>query len=328
MLLGALAAMSFVSFASAQTCSNGVLSVTVRDSGGTSVDSATVELTPAAGQAVSKATDATGSVRFESLACGTYVLRVAKQAFEPVSTEQLQITGTTPVEVAVVLSAATGRTDSVDVHDTVGPPVQDASVSQPIERDIAKNLPSRPATVADVLPALPGVVRTPDGSLKINSSGEHRSALLINKTDVTDPATGMFGQTVPVDSIEEVSVLKTPFMAQYGRFTAGVVSVETRRGGEKWHSELNDPFPDFRFRSWHMTGIRDTSPRAVLSGPLIPNKLYLSETVLYDLRKIPNKTLPYPYNESKQQTYNSFTQLDYIVSPKQVLTATIHVTPL
>jgi len=318
----------FVSLAGAQTCSDAAISVTVHDAQGAAVGTAEVRLSAGQAPAGSKTTDAGGLARFDKLACGAYVVRVSKPGYDEVATEQIQLTGTAPVEVAVVLTATTTRQDSVDVHDTVGPPVQESSSSQPLERDDAKNLPSRPPTVADALPALPGIVRAPDGSLKINSSGEHRSALLINKTDVTDPATGMFGQTVPVDSIEEVNVLKTPFMAQYGRFTAGVVSVETRRGGDQWHSELNDPFPDYRFRSWHMNGVRDASPRGVLSGPLVENRLYFAETLLYDIRKTPNKTLPYPYNESKQETYNSFTQLDYILSPKQVLTGTLHVTPL
>ena len=93
------------------------------------------------------------------------------------------------------------------------------------------------------------MVRGFDGELKIEGTGEQRSAFVVNQTDVTDPATGKFGQTVPVDAIESVTVLTTPFLAQYGRFTAGVIAVETRRGGEKWHYDLNDPFPDFRIRS-------------------------------------------------------------------------------
>ena len=48
---------------------------------------------------------------------------------------------------------------------------------------------------------------------------------------VTDPATGQFGLTVPIDSVESVNVNQTPFLAEFGRFTAGLVWVETRRGG-------------------------------------------------------------------------------------------------
>ncbi|PYT05646.1 MAG: hypothetical protein DMF60_11255, partial [Acidobacteria bacterium] len=79
---------------------------------------------------------------------------------------------------------------------------------------------------------MPGVVRSTEGEIKISGTGEHRSALVVNAADVTDPATGQFGVTVPVDSVQTIEVFKTPYLAQFGRFSAGVVSVETRRGGD------------------------------------------------------------------------------------------------
>ena len=310
-----------------RACQDGSVAVSVRDGAGAAVPAASVRVRTGSAETGLKWTGADGTARFDPLACGSYQITVKKAGFDDVETETIQVSGAAPVEVSVVIAPKTERHDSVEVHDTISKPEQQSSAGESVHAQEMKDLPSRPATVADALPMLPGIVRTPDGSLRINSSGEHRSALLINKTDVTDPATGKFGQTVPVDSIEEMNVLKTPFMAQYGWFTAGVVSVETRRGGDQWHSELNDPFPDFRFRSWHMSGLRDAAPRGVLNGPLIKNRLYFAETLLYDLQKTPNRTLPYPFNESKQETLNSFTQLDYILSSRQVLTGTLHITP-
>lgn len=219
------------------------------------------------------------------------------------------------------------RHDSVEVHDTVpGDPAASSAATAVKPADV-KDLPSRPATVNDALPLLPGIVRSPQGGLKINGSGEQRSALLVNQADVTDPATGAFGASVPVDSVEIMNVFRTPFLAQYGRFSSGVVAVETRRGSDKWHFELNDPFPDFRFRSWQLRGLQDASPRLVVGGPLIEGRLYFAQTVLYDVQKTPNRTLPFPDNTSKQERINSFTQLDYFLNSRQYLTATLHLTP-
>jgi hypothetical protein len=53
--------------------------------------------------------------------------------------------------------------------------------------------PLRPATLIDALPLVPGVIRTPDGRVKIAGLDEQHSALIINSVDVTDPATGDFG---------------------------------------------------------------------------------------------------------------------------------------
>jgi hypothetical protein len=188
-------------------------------------------------------------------------------------------------------------------------------------------LPQRPATVADVLPLVPGVVRSTTGSLQISGAGEHRGALIVNSADVTDPATGQFGLTVPVDVVENLSVYQTPFLAQYGQFTAGLVAVETRRGGDQWKWELNDPFPDFRIRSYHMHGIKDATPRVNFGGPLVPGKLYFTEGLEYEIRKIEVYTLPWPNNQKKQEGLNSFAQLDWIASTRQLVTASVHIAP-
>ena len=230
--------------------------------------------------------------------------------------------------VAQTTDTAPVRHDSVEVHDTApAPPTASSSPATTVKPADIKDLPTRPATVKDALPLLPGIVRMPDGGLQINGAGEQRSALLVNQADVTDPATGGFGASVPVDSVQVMNVFRTPFLAQYGRFSSGVVAVETKRGGDKWHFELNDPLPDFRFRSWKLRGLQDASPRVVLSGPLIARRLYFAETVLYDVHKTPNRTLPFPDNTSKQERVNSFTQFDYILSSKQYLTATLHLAP-
>jgi len=169
-------------------------------------------------------------------------------------------------------------------------------------------------------------VRGSDGEIKIEGAGESRSALVVNSTDVTDPTTGRFGLSVPVDSVESIDVYKTPFLAEYGRFTSGVVSVETRRGGEKWHFELNDPLPGVRIFSWHLRGFV-IPPSSYLRRTPPENRLYFHEGLEYALYKTPVRTLPFPYNISKSESVNSFSQFDYVFSTTHFLTGTYHLAP-
>jgi hypothetical protein len=191
----------------------------------------------------------------------------------------------------------------------------------------ATQTPLRPATLADVLPLVPGVIRLPDGQVSIGGLGEEHSTLIVNTVDVTDPSTGRFGLSVPIDSVQDVKVLQSPYLAEYGNFTVGVVSAETRRGGDKWLYSLNDPLPDVRIRSGHLVGLRAETPRLNLSGPLIRNRLYLLEASEYLMHKDPVRTLPFPFNESKSIAFNSFTQLDVPLTTKQTFTATLHFAP-
>jgi hypothetical protein len=72
------------------------------------------------------------------------------------------------------------------------PVEQGGSSTESLPPQSVRELPGRPATVADALPLVPGVVRRPGGGLVISGSGEHRSAMIVNSADVTDPAYGYF----------------------------------------------------------------------------------------------------------------------------------------
>lgn len=305
---------------------DGLVRVSVHDPNGQPAPSVAVQIARGTNVVASSETNEVGAVTFSELAPGHYSLTAAKQGFEPTRSEfDVGETGSSVIEVTLVPTLA--RHERIEVHDTATPLEGDTSSPRGVAPELAKELPNRPATVRDVLPLVPGVVRAATGGLQISGAGEHRGALIVNSADVTDPATGQFGLTVPVDVVESLSVYQTPFLAQYGRFTAGLVSVETRRGGDQWKWELNDPFPDFRIRSYHMQGIKDATPRLNFGGPLIPGKLYFTEGFEYEMRKTEVYTLAWPNNQKKQEGFNSFSQLDWIVSARQLVTASLHIAP-
>lgn len=216
----------------------------------------------------------------------------------------------------------------VAVRADASPPLLETqAVQTKIQIEPVKLTPLRPATLIDTLPLIPGVSRTSDGRVIIEGSDEAHSTLLVNSVNVTDPATGGFGLSVPVDSVETVRVSVSPFLAQYGSFTSGVVSAETRRGGEKWTFSLNDPLPEFRIRSGHLRGLRSATPRINFSGPLVSNRIFFLEGAEFLLNKASVRTLPFPLNQTRSDAFNSFTQLDDLLNASQTITATYHVAP-
>jgi hypothetical protein len=312
----------------AQSRPAGKLRVITRDEADKPVAGVTVELKRGETSVASATTNERAEAEISGVVPGLYQIVVSKTGFETLSQPDVDITPGRPLEVVFIMVTRIELKDTVDVKASNDQAVaQTSSAPAEMQRLAAKELTNKPATVTDTLPMVPGVVRTPDGQIKISGSGEHRSALVVNSADVTDPATGQFGVTVPVDSVETINVFKTPYLAQYGRFTAGVVSVETRRGGDKWNFEVNDPLPEFRIKSWQLRGIKEATPRIVFNGPLIPGKLYVSQGNEYQLEKLPDRTLPFPVNETKKESFNSFTQFDYIFSPLHTLTGTLHIAP-
>jgi hypothetical protein len=230
--------------------------------------------------------------------------------------------------IEITLSRKTVVKQTIEVEsDSQSALTESASSEAELPVENATVTPLRPSTVVDALPLVPGVIRTPDGRVQIAGQGEEHSSLLVNSVNVNDPATGSFGLSIPIDSVDILKVMQSPYLAQYGNFTAGIVSAETRRGGDKFRYSLNDPLPDTRIRSGHIVGFADASPRLNLSGPLITNRLYFLEGFEYLMSKVEVRTLPFPENVTRSDAYNSFTQIDALLDARNSITATLHFAP-
>ncbi len=257
---------------------------------------------------------------------GGTLFEFQKQASKTATVSDFVWDEAAPASLEVTLMAA-GTRESIEVHAEASAIETVAAPGASVSADAVKAVPSRPATLADALPLIPAVVRQPGGALQLSGTGEHRNAMIVNSADVTDPATGEFGLTVPIDIVESVNYYQTPFLAEYGRFSSGVVSVDTRRGGEKWKWELNDPLPEFNIRGWHLRGLRTATPRLNVEGPFLPGKFYCSQGFDFEMRKTPVLTLPFPFNQKKTAGFNSFTQIDWIASARNLLTGSVHLAP-
>jgi hypothetical protein len=306
------------------------LVVSVHSAGGEPVSGATVRLRGPAESLTSAQTGEAGSARLPNIAPGKYRMTILASGFDELTTD-IEADASLENRIDAILSAT--HTDSITIQGVIETPLEEANTPTVLDRQQVKNMPDRPRTVTDALPLAPGVVRLPNGQLRLSGNGEHRSAMLVNSATATDPATGQFGATLPIYSVRTMSVLSSPFLAEYGGFTSDVVAVETRKGGDKWTFELNDPLPEFRWRSWHMVGLRSSTPRVSFGGPvswrpleriLGKDRLHFLESIQYEMRETPMITLPFPKNETRHEGYNSLTALDYTINGSNFVSATIH----
>ena len=306
----------------AQDAQHQSLAVKVRDTDNQPIANAQIAIQTANGIVTSSRTNAEGVATLAFPVAANVELSVSKDGLEPITGKKITLDSlSTEIDITMIPKIAARETVTVQAGDSPS-----ASTVETLGHDAMKEMTNRPATVADALALTAGVLRTPDG-ITIAGGDEKHNALIVNSVDSTDPATGQFGLLVPVDSVETLSVAATPFQAQYGNFTAGVVSADTRRGGEKWNFALNDPFPEFRIRSGHLEGLRAATPNVSFGGPVIAQKLYFHQTGQLFLQKNPVLTLPYPFNESRTLIGNFFSQADYVFSPEHTLTGTLQINP-
>jgi hypothetical protein len=328
--VGAMVALLLLSTTSFAQPSQRMIRVFVQEESGAPIAAAAVTVKRGSEVVASINTNEKGEAVASNFPAGKYDITITKDGFQPRTQANVNLSDEASVEIKFTLVPKIEVSDRIEISagaTAAALPEQAASTGTELQAAEVRYLPIRPTSVTDALPLVPGVIRTFQGEIKISGASENRSAFVVNSADVTDPATGQFGMTVPVDSVRTISVFKTPYLAQYGRFTAGVVSVETKRGGEKWDFELNDPLPEFRYLNGGLRGLREATPRVVFNGPLLKNRLYISQGTEYAIRKRPVQTLEYPNKEFKSESINSFTQLDAILSGAHTLTGTFHLAP-
>src|SRR6266478_6475987 len=271
-------------------------------------------------------TDEQGIAKFPATVLpGKYNLRVESPGFETITRHDLLVQDGEITKVAISLKVA-AVTESV----TVAAPADEATNVQAgsstaagtLQRQSLQRLPLAAARVDEALPLIPGVVRSSTGEISIEGATEQQSTLLINGLNASDPASGNFRLNLPIDSVESVQVFQHPYTAEYGAFTGGVAAVETRRGKDRWHFEVNDFLPDLRFKGGHIRGVAEDTPRVNFNGPLIKDRLFLSQSVSYSIAKQPVRGLPFPVNETKSESQSSFSQLDLILSNRHTQTVT------
>ena len=92
---------------------------------------------------------------------------------------------------------------------------------------------------------LASVIEAPNG-VSIRGGRPSQAGVQLGVTTMVDPSTGMSKVLLPDDAIESVSVLPNPYAVEFGRFSSGVVVIQTRRGGDAWKLRINDIDPTFR----------------------------------------------------------------------------------
>lgn len=273
-------------------------------------------------------TDEQGRFAFPGLAPGTYSLSCAAVGYQPVAKAGIEISDTAPPFLTFILPPEIKSRQQVEVHAQVpGAAEQGAAPPAEISAPQLQTLPLVEQKFKAALPLTPGVVRTPDGKINIKGEVESQGLLLVDSAEMVDPVTGGFSIQIPIDAVESVSVYKSIYRADVGRFSGGLTTLDTKAPSGKLDYELNDFLPTPRIKSGQIVGIADDEPRLYLTVPLVKNKLNFAEAFEYDINKQPVRGLAWPHNEIKTEGFNSFSSFQYIASSRQVVSATVDVFP-
>ena len=271
-------------------------------------------------------TDESGKFEFRDVQPGTYTIEVTTPGL--VAAQVVTVEMGKVAEISLDLKPVTVQ-DSVTVTAAANEvQATSPSPSGTITSSTLLNAPNRDDRTESVLPTLPGVVRGPDGRINMKGARNTQSGALVNSANATDPATGSPGIDVPIDVVASVQVISNPYDPQYGKLTGAVSTLETKTGDfEKWHCSIHNFIPRARVRDNAVFGIGAATPRTTCTGPVLGDHIAFTQSLEYRFVRTPVNSLPPFLRDTTLQSFNSFTQLDFNLTPKQTGTFSVVVYP-
>jgi hypothetical protein len=265
-------------------------------------------------------TDTQGKYTFKVVTAGKYEVHATFPGFD--ATHSLVLTGGDTEKIELELKPTEVR-DSVTVTANDQEKPQPAS-SSTIHEGTLRDAPNADQRFESLLPLIPGVVRGPDGRINLKGTRSTQSGALVNSANVTDPATGNPAINVPIDVVSSVQVISHPYDPQYGKLSGAVSTVETKTGDyDKFHLSMQNFVPRPRVRDASVMGIGSTTPRVTFTGPLVANRIAITQALEYRYIRTPVNSLPAGERDTKLESFDSFTQIDSIISAKQTATVSV-----
>ncbi|HEX7360201.1 MAG TPA: TonB-dependent receptor [Bryobacteraceae bacterium] len=270
--------------------------------------------------------DKQGAYVFESVQPGSYVVTATAPGLNATTTVRVEPRSALVIPLQLNVDMVTS---TITVKASADPaPFETSAQSVTIHGSAVDNAPNKSERWEELLPLVPGVVRGPDGRLNLKGASSTQAGWLVNSSNATDPATGEEAMNLPIDVVSSVKVLSDPYDPQYGRFTGAISSVKTRTGNfDNWHFSIQDLAPRARKRGGHFVGIESFTPRATVTGPLIKDKVAVTQSFEYRFVRTPVESLPPLQRDRKLESFESFTQLDLNIGPKQTATASFALFP-
>lgn len=304
---------------------------TVVNGGGTgdAAPDVTVKLTgPEPSQdAQTTTTDVDGHYAFLQLAAGKYALEASEEGFQPWSATVSVEPGQTLVQNVVLQISSVNQQVEVRAEAQAIVATDSAAPMEVVGNKLLDALPLPTQKFTEALTLVPGVLRTTQGKLSFNGQSESQGMLVVDSAESVDPISGSFSIPVPVDAIESMTVYQLPESSEYGGFSGGLTTIETKAPSPLWGYKLLDFPPSFRGKNGQLVGVANWTPRFTFGGPLIKNKVNFTQEVTYEFRRTPVRGLAWPVNETTTRTFTSFTQMQVILSSRHLLNFSVSTFP-
>ena len=264
-------------------------------------------------------TQVEGRFRVAVPAEGIYEVTIERAGFYPVRGETVEVE---PDGVAdFTLEPVREVVESIDVDATPLSIDMDTSTpKQSLDSQQIQNIPY-PNTndFRSALRVLPGVIRDNRGGIHINGATEEQTLYTLNGFTLNDPLTGRFETRLSVESVQSVEIANGVLPAEYGKGSAGALSVQSNTGADKVRYSATNFFPGFENRKGWTIG--DWTPRVSLSGPIRRGRAWFSNSLDFQYMKTFIRELPKGEDRNPSTRIGNLMSTQVNISPSHILHA-------
>jgi outer membrane receptor protein involved in Fe transport len=289
----------------------GQIAGTVQDATGSVIPNATIKVTNAStGAERSTTSSASGDFSLANLLPGTYNVTVEVSGF---SKFQQSVTVTVGARVGLPVKLEVGTTGTtVHVTETAAQiNTETQTLSTNVSQAQLRELPTLTRNPYSLVAISGNVSDAGSGDrgvgFSINGQRQASTNVLLDGAANNDEFTGSVGQAVPLDSVQEFSILTNNFTAEFGRASGGVVNVVTKSGTNQVHGTAYE----FNRVSALSSNTFDNNANGIakstftrnqfgysLGGPIKKDKLFaFSSTEWIRIRGVSNTTAVIPTNQ-------------------------------
>ena len=268
----------------------GQVAGTVTDASGSAVAAARVEVkSPNTGFTRVTETTSTGYYLISGLKPDIYDVTVEASGFQKfVRRVTVAVASTTESSAQLSVGSKSEVIEVTGTTEALTTNTENSTLSETITSQQIDTLPTSPTRNPYALVGISGNVAEDTTSARgagfaINGQRSASTDILLDGAENVDSFTATVGQSVPLDSVQEFSVLTNNFTAEYGRASGGVVNLVTKSGTNSFHGSAYEYNRVSALSANTFQNDVNGTPKGVftrndfgfsLGGPAIKNKLF------------------------------------------------------
>jgi len=282
------------------------------------VANAIVVLRAQSGERYRTLTDAAGLFALEVREPGEYAVDAERSGFFALRNQQMTVGGG---DLLLVLNPVREFAESINVTSRSSDVALDQTGAQTKLTGTELIEIPYPTThnLKNAMRILPGVVQDSRGGIHLNGGSEDQVLYLMNGFNVGDPLTGRLESRVSVEAVQSMDVLGGQYSAEYGKSSAGVLSVNTKVGDDRWRYSATNFVPGVE----NQKGLRIGSwtPRANLSGPILRGRAWFSNSLTTQYDQTVVRELPAGQDRSTSWRHSNLLRAQVNLTPSNILYA-------